>query len=79
MLSLGDFFSCHVGAARSFGGLLVVIIALVLVFGSAVFCFHPWGVAWFFCWVIGVSEFVLGAVSDGAGRFPLLYTDMCLN
>ena len=78
---LGTFLRvvCRVGAACSFGGLLVVGPSISPCGWVCSLSFHPWGVlgAFLRCWDIGHLPF--GTMSDGVGRFPLLYIYRCLH
>ena len=78
VLSLGDLSSRSTGAAYSFGGLLVIGHITSPCGLGLQFYFHPWGVSWV-SWVMGFGAYALGTMHDGAGRFPLLYTYMCLH
>ena len=42
------------------------------------FCFYPWGSCGFFLGN-GFGAFAFGTMNNGAKRFPLLYTCMCLH
>ena len=79
VLSVGDISSCGLGAACSFGGLLVVGPSISPCGWVCSLCFHPWGLAGFFSWVMGYRAFTFGTMSDGTGRFPLLYTYLCVH
>ena len=52
------------------------VLVLVLVVGFVV-CVFILGGSLGFSWVMGYRAFALGNMSDGARRFPLLYTFTC--
>ena len=79
VLLVGDLSSCRAGAACSFGGLLVVGPSISPCGWVCSLFFHPWGFWGGFSWVMGYWALPLGNMSDGAGRFPLLYTYMCFH